>query len=124
MKRLQLPKMGQSWVVSLITGFALIFILLLGINVKAIDMMKNDKMQELEQITRTVRRSVDHSLIRIQESTVELILNNENTTLRQAENEELFTQMQAYRYSEVMKNIKTKSTTISLFLYRTTIISL
>lgn len=118
MKRLQLPKMGQSWVVSLITGFALIFILLLGINVKAIDMMKNDKMQELEQITRTVRRSVDHSLIRIQESTVELILNNENTTLRQAENEELFTQMQAYRYSEVMKNIKTANVLIEdVFVY-------
>lgn len=84
LQQLRLSKLGKHWILSLIAGFLLIFCSLFVVNMKAVHLMQNDKIQESEKITDTARRSVDHYLFTLKESASELMLNNQNMALQSA----------------------------------------
>ncbi|MEY8509428.1 AraC family transcriptional regulator [Lachnospiraceae bacterium 42-17] len=106
LQQLRLSKLGKHWILSLIAGFLLIFCSLFVVNMKAVHLMQNDKIQESEKITDTARRSVDHYLFTLKESASELMLNNQNMALQSAEDRKEFVSASSYRYSELMYNIK------------------
>lgn len=81
-------------------------------------MMEQEKIRETETIIDTARQGIDHYLFTIQSSASELLLNNQNMVLQSAEDISAFSTPEAYRYSELMKNIKIANSMIEdIYLY-------
>lgn len=105
-RHFHLNHLKKHWIFPLIAGFLLVFLLLVVVNIKAIGLIKSDKIQESEKTIETVRRSIDHYLFTMQGTAAELMLNNENLVLHSADSKEEFTNSSAYKYGELMRNIK------------------
>lgn len=113
-----LSKLKKHWIFPLLAGCMLIFVLLFAVNIRAVNMMEQEKIRETETIIDTARQGIDHYLFRIQSSASELLLNNQNMVLQSAEDISAFSTPEAYRYSELMKNIKIANSMIEdIYLY-------
>lgn len=113
-----LSKLKKHWIFPLLAGCMLIFVLLFAVNIRAVNMMEQEKIRETETIIDTARQGIDHYLFTIQSSASELLLNNQNMVLQSAENISAFSTPEAYRYSELMKNIKIANSMIEdIYLY-------
>ena len=60
-----LSKLRKHWIFPLLAGCLLIFLLLLIVNIRAVDMMKQEKISESEKIIDTARQGIDHYLFTI-----------------------------------------------------------
>lgn len=113
-----LSKLKKHWIFPLLAGCMLIFVLLFAVNIRAVNMMEQEKIRETETIIDTARQGIDHYLFTIQSSASELLLNNQNMVLQSAEDISAFSTPEAYRYSELMKNIKIANSMIEdIYLY-------
>lgn len=113
-----LSKLKKHWIFPLLAGCMLIFVLLFAVNIRAVNMMEQEKIRETETIIDTARQGIDHYLFTIQSSASELLLNNQNMVLQSAEDISAFSTPEAYRYSELMKNIKIANSVIEdIYLY-------
>ncbi len=113
-----LSKLKKHWIFPLLAGCMLIFVLLFAVNIWAVNMMEQEKIRETETIIDTARQGIDHYLFTIQSSASELLLNNQNMVLQSAEDISAFSTPEAYRYSELMKNIKIANSMIEdIYLY-------
>ena len=113
-----LSKLKKHWIFPLLAGCMLIFVLLFAVNIQAVNMMEQEKIRETETIIDTARQGIDHYLFTIQSSASELLLNNQNMVLQSAEDISAFSTPEAYRYSELMKNIKIANSMIEdIYLY-------
>lgn len=113
-----LSKLKKHWIFPLLAGCMLIFVLLFAVNIRAVNMMEQEKIRETETIIDTARQGIDHYLFTIQSSASELLLNNQNIVLQSAEDISAFSTPEAYRYSELMKNIKIANSMIEdIYLY-------
>lgn len=111
-------KTKKHWIFPLLAGCMLIFVLLFAVNIRAVNMMEQEKIRETETIIDTARQGIDHYLFTIQSSASELLLNNQNMVLQSAEDISAFSTPEAYRYSELMKNIKIANSMIEdIYLY-------
>lgn len=119
MKRyLHRADLRKKWVFPMIVGVLLIMLPMLFVNGKAIDMMTSDKIRESEKVIETVGRSVDHYLFALRESGAQLMLNSRNISLQSAESKGDFTEAPAYRFSELMCNIKTANALVEeIYIY-------
>lgn len=113
-----LSKLKKHWIFPLLAGCMLFFVLLFAVNIRAVNMMEQEKIRETETIIDTARQGIDHYLFTIQSSASELLLNNQNMVLQSAEDISAFSTPEAYRYSELMKNIKIANSMIEdIYLY-------
>lgn len=113
-----LSKLKKHWIFPLLAGCMLIFVLLFAVNIRAVNMMEQEKIRETETIIDTARQGIDHYLFTIQSSASELLLNNQNMVLQSAEDISAFSTPEAYQYSELMKNIKIANSMIEdIYLY-------
>lgn len=113
-----LSKLKKHGIFPLLAGCMLIFVLLFAVNIRAVNMMEQEKIRETETIIDTARQGIDHYLFTIQSSASELLLNNQNMVLQSAEDISAFSTPEAYRYSELMKNIKIANSMIEdIYLY-------
>ena len=113
-----LSKLKKHWIFPLLAGCMLIFVLLFAVNIRAVNMREQEKIRETETIIDTARQGIDHYLFTIQSSASELLLNNQNMVLQSAEDISAFSTPEAYRYSELMKNIKIANSMIEdIYLY-------
>ena len=94
-----LSKLKKHWIFPLLAGCMLIFVLLFAVNIRAVNMMEQEKIRETETIIDTARQGIDHYLFTIQSSASELLLNNQNMVLQSAEDISAFSTPEAYRYS-------------------------
>lgn len=118
MLRFHIKNLKKHWIFPLLAGCLVIFISLFFISLKAVNLMKEDKINESEKIIYTVRQSVDHYLFTFQSSSSELMLNIQNIALQSAESQDSFTEPAAYKYSELISNVKTANALIDdIFLY-------
>ena len=78
MRMFRLSRLGRYWVLSLTAGFFVIFVALFLVSLKAVEMMKRDKIEEYGQTIASVQRSLDRYLLTLEQTAVELMLNNQN----------------------------------------------
>ncbi len=113
-----LSNLKKHWIFPMITGILIVSVSLLLVSIKAVSLMKEEKIQESEKITDTVRKSIDRSLFTLQASAAELMLNNQNITLQSAKSKDEFTSPDTYRYAELMYNIKVANALVEdIYLY-------
>lgn len=106
MRSLRLSKLGRHWVLSLAAGFFVIFVSLFGVNLKAIALMKQDKIREYGETITSVQRSLDRYLLTLEQTAVELMLNNQNMALQAAAGKADFVAPATYSFAELLYNIK------------------
>ena len=117
-RHFHLCNLKKHWIYPMIAGFLVLFLLLGAVNLKAVQMIKTDKIRESAETIQTVQRSIDHYLFTLQSSAAELMLNNQNLVLQSAQRKEEFTDSSTYEFSELMKNIKIANALIQdVFIY-------
>ena len=113
-----LSRGGKHWVVSLTAGFLILLLLLLGVTFGAIRMMKQTKLQEYSENIVSMQRNMDRFLLTLNQVTVELMLNNQNAVLQEAGDPSTFISPDAYRFSDLIHNIKTANPFVEdMYLY-------
>ena len=91
-----LSKLKKHWIFPLLAGCMLIFVLLFAVNIRAVNMMEQEKIRETETIIDTARQGIDHYLFTIQSSASELLLNNQNMVLQSAEDISAFSTVNTF----------------------------
>ena len=116
MKRMQkwfrLSKIGKKWAFSLVAGFLVLFVLLFIVQLRAISLIKKDKMRESGQAVLLLQKGMDRQLQNLQELAVTLMLNKWNLSLQTAEAKSDFIAAPAYEFSELLYNIKMANTLV------------
>lgn len=106
MRMFRLSRLGRHWVLSLTAGFFVIFVALFLVSLKAVEMMKRDKIEEYGQTIASVQRSLDRYLLTLEQTAVELMLNNQNMALQTAAGKADFVSPATYSFSGLLYNIK------------------
>ncbi len=106
MRMFRLSRLGRYWVLSLTAGFFVIFVALFLVSLKAVEMMKRDKIEEYGQTIASVQRSLDRYLLTLEQTAVELMLNNQNMALQTAAGKADFVSPATYSFSGLLYNIK------------------
>lgn len=118
MHSFHLSKLGRHWVLSLTAGFAVIFVSLFLVSCKAVELMKRDKIAEYGETIATVQRSLDRYLLTLEQTAVELMLNNQNMALQAAAGKADFVTGATYAFTELLYNIKVASALVEdVYLY-------
>lgn len=106
MRAFRLSRLGRHWVLSLTAGFFVLFVLLFVMSLKAVDMMKQNKIEEYGETIASVQRSLDRYLLTLEQTAVELMLNNQNMALQTAGSRADFVSPATYGFAELLYNIK------------------
>lgn len=121
-KTFRLSKIGRKWAVSLAAGFLALFVLLSFVQLRAIWLIKKDKMEESNYAISMLQKGVDRQLQNLKELAVTLMLNKWNLSLQTSQSKEDFTSSSAYEFSELLYNIKMANTLVEdIYFYYPTV---
>lgn len=115
---LKVSKLNRNWFVSLIAGDIVLFILVFCIQMRAINIIREDKVRETGQAIKILQKNVDRQLQNLKELGVMLLLHKSNLTLQHSKNKEDFTKNKAYLFTELLYNIKSANTLVEdIYIY-------
>lgn len=117
-KVFHISKLGRHWAISLLAGFLVLLALLLAVTQNAVTMMKQDKIKEHWNSSKSMQHSIDRYLLTLKQLSVELLLNNQNMALQAAEDKSSFVDNASYQFSNLIYNIKAANPLVEdVYLY-------